>query len=169
MLTTDRLRVIPLTLEQFGFLITDKAELERRLGLRPSGILLDSHTHEAMCGLYQEGKHHAENYFWYTYWMIVQIRDAMSVGGLCFMREPDDAGRVEVGYGIDAPYRNQGYMTEALLAVCNWAKHQQNVSMMVAETEIENPASARVLEKCGFFAEKTEGQSAQLFYRRFRL
>ena len=111
---TERLQILPLTLEQFALLLTDKGCLERNLGLQPSGISLDEHTREAMSGLLQEAARHPENSFWYTYWVIICTADCVSVGGLCFMGEPDASGTVEVGYGIDEPYRNHGYMTEAL-------------------------------------------------------
>ena len=48
MLTTDRLTIFPLTTDQFDLLLRDKECLERSLGLRPSGIPLDTHTQKAI-------------------------------------------------------------------------------------------------------------------------
>lgn len=64
-----------------------------------------------MSGQFQEAVRHPENYFWYTYWMIVHRTDPVSIGGLCFLQEPDAAGMVEIGYRIDITYHNHGYMT----------------------------------------------------------
>ena len=158
MLRTERLQILPLTLEQFTLLLTDNGCLQRSLGLRPSGTSLDEYTHEAMSGLRQEAESHPENSFWYTYWMIIHTADSVSIGGLCFMGEPDASGIVEIGYGIDAPFRNHGYMTEALSAVCIWAKEQTDVHAVTAVCEKDNTASARVLEKCGFCVCGTVGE-----------
>ncbi|HJK77779.1 MAG TPA: GNAT family N-acetyltransferase [Methanocorpusculum sp.] len=163
MLITDRLTILPLTTDQFDLLLRDKKSLERSLGLRPSGIPLDTHTHEAMSGLFREAKSHPENYFWYTYWIIILRADAVAVGGLCFMQEPDAAGESEIGYGIDPPFQNCGYMTEALSAVCSWAKGRTDVRTITAETETTNTASRRVLEKNGFSLSNRDGD--QTYWR----
>ena len=157
MLTTDRLTIFPLTTDQFDLLLRDKECLERSLGLRPSGIPLDTHTQEAMSGLLRETKSHPENYFWYTYWIIILRADAVAIGGLCFMQEPDTTGETEIGYGIDPPFQNRGYMTEALAAVCSWAKGRDNVRTITAGTETNNTASQRVLEKNGFSLSSCDG------------
>lgn len=157
MLTTERLQILPLAVEQFALLLADKECLEKQLGLRP-GVALDEHTHEAMSGLIQEAARHPEDYFWYTYWMILHTADRVSIGGLCFMGGPDASGAVEIGYGVDAPYRNHGYMTEALLAVSAWAKEQNGVRVVTAVCDRDNAASVRVLEKCDFLVCGTDGK-----------
>lgn len=56
----------------------------------------------------------------------------------------------EVGYWIGKPYWNQGLCTEALrlmLDYCINVKHFENIW---ADHFIGNPASGRVMEKCGF-------------------
>ncbi len=54
-----------------------------------------------------------------------------------------------VGYWIGRPFWGQGYATEALRLVVDQAK-RIGAKGLQAETFPENPASARVLEKCGF-------------------
>lgn len=56
----------------------------------------------------------------------------------------------EVGYWVGKPYWNQGVCTEALqsfLDYCIRVKHFQNIW---ADHFVGNPASGRVMEKCGF-------------------
>ena len=43
-----------------------------------------------------------------------------------------------------------GYMTEAVIAMTRWASEQVDVKYVEAETELDNRASQRVLEKAGF-------------------
>ncbi|MCS3284181.1 GNAT family N-acetyltransferase [Bacteroides salyersiae] len=46
-----------------------------------------------------------------------------------------------------ASYRNHGYMTEALKALCKWAFDIAGVQSVIAETEKDNIASQYVLQK----------------------
>ena len=62
----------------------------------------------------------------------------------------DEAGCVEIGYGLAAPSRGQGYGSEAVLAVTEWLLSQPEVLQVQAHTLTSNAASRRVLEKSGF-------------------
>ena len=62
----------------------------------------------------------------------------------------DEAGRVEIGYGLAAPSRGQGYGSEAVLAVTEWLLSQPEVRQVQAHTLTDNMPSRRVLEKAGF-------------------
>ena len=57
---------------------------------------------------------------------------------------------VEIGYWVAKPYWNQGICTEALSLLidhCFKDKHFQNIW---GDFFVDNPASGRVMEKCGF-------------------
>jgi len=148
-LRTERLRIVPLTLTQFALFLEDLDKLERALGLQLSHTVLDTYTKQAMAGLYQEALAHQESMVWYTNWQIILKMQNISIGSACFMGAPGKSGEVEIGYGIDEAYRNKGYMTEAVKALCQWALRQPKVACVVAETEKDNPASHKVLQNCG--------------------
>jgi len=61
--------------------------------------------------------------------------------------------RAEVGYVLGRRYWNRGYMTEAVRAVVAWALAQPHVYRVWAVCDVENLASARVLEKAGMHRE----------------
>ncbi len=86
---------------------------------------------------------------WYTNWRILWKSENVCVGSACFMGQPDARGVVEIGYGTHTAYRNRGFMTEAVGAMLRWALDQPRVSQVIAESERENVASHRVLEKNG--------------------
>jgi ribosomal-protein-alanine N-acetyltransferase len=81
----------------------------------------------------------------------MQLNDGtqISVGDLCF-KGLNSNGLVEIGYGIKKEYEGQGYMTEAVTAMARWASEQIGVKIVEAETDPDNKASQRVLEKAGF-------------------
>ena len=60
---------------------------------------------------------------------------------------PDDA---ELGYWIAKPYWNQGLCTEALQAMIDHCFNVKHFQTLWADFFVDNPASGRVMEKCGF-------------------
>jgi RimJ/RimL family protein N-acetyltransferase len=56
----------------------------------------------------------------------------------------------ELGYWLGVPYWGKGYATEALHAVIDYAFTDLAHDALQAGSRVTNPASRRVLEKCGF-------------------
>ena len=56
----------------------------------------------------------------------------------------------EVGYWIARPYWNKGICTEALQMVINYCFKEKGFSVLWGSHFPTNPASGRVMEKCGF-------------------
>ena len=68
--------------------------------------------------------------------------------GLCNVTPGKDGA--EIGYWVGAPYWGQGIATEAARAMIDFAFADVGYDMLVAGARVSNPASRRVLEKCGF-------------------
>ena len=56
----------------------------------------------------------------------------------------------EVGYWVARPYWNEGICTEALQMVVDYCVREKGFSVLWGGCFPENPASGRVMEKCGF-------------------
>jgi RimJ/RimL family protein N-acetyltransferase len=56
----------------------------------------------------------------------------------------------EIGYWLGVPYWGRGYATEAVRAVIDHAFGDLGHDTLQAGARVSNPASRRVLEKCGF-------------------
>jgi RimJ/RimL family protein N-acetyltransferase len=69
--------------------------------------------------------------------------------GACGLAGLDD-NSVEVGYWIGAPFWGNGYATEALRAIIDHAFDELGLEALGGGARVTNPASRRVLEKCGF-------------------
>lgn len=114
--------------------------------------LIDIQTDDELKAAYQEMldgyRMHPEQWQWYVVWIIEQ-KDGTYVGDICFKGLCPD-GSTEIGYGLLDAYQGIGYATEAVSAAVHWALQQPGVSSVVAETEPNNRASQRVLEKVGF-------------------
>jgi len=58
--------------------------------------------------------------------------------------------RAQVGYVVHEPFRGRGFATRAVDALVERLEHQKSISRIWATCALDNPASIRVLEKCGF-------------------
>ncbi|HEY2443217.1 MAG TPA: GNAT family N-acetyltransferase [Streptosporangiaceae bacterium] len=73
------------------------------------------------------------------------------VVGECGTHAPADAsGWVEIGYGLAAPYRGQGYGRQMVSALTQWLLRQPDVTGLIAHTDPENTPSRKSLERAGF-------------------
>ena len=88
-------------------------------------------------------------------WFIVRAADGAVIGDLGTKGVGDERGRVEIGYGLSASFRRQGYAGEAVAALVSWLGTQPGVRAVTAEVEVGNDASRRLLERLGFLLEDT--------------
>lgn len=92
-------------------------------------------------------------------WFITLKDDGRAIGDCGAKGWVDERGRVEIGYGLAAPWRGQGFGTEAVAALAEWLEVQPDVRAIIAEVEIGNEASRRLLQRAGFSLTGHEGVS----------
>ena len=78
---------------------------------------------------------------------LITLRDDTIIGACGLM---DQDRTPELGYWLGAPYWGKGYATEAMHAVIDYAFSDLGHEALQAGARVTNPASRRVLEKCGF-------------------
>jgi len=86
----------------------------------------------------------------YCSYTIVDRGSGQTVGTIGFYGPPDERGAVMVGYGLAEAARGYGYATEALRGLMAFAFAQPEVTRILADADLDNFASHRVLEKAGF-------------------
>lgn len=148
-LETDRLIIKPMTLEELAKLVVIYGKIVPEL----------SKAYQEMLDGCQQ---HAQDYIWYTAWKMCLKQNGQQVGDAGF-KGPAQNGVVEIGYGINEQYQGQGYATEGIKAVCQWALAQADVQAVEAETEPNNKASQNVLKKLGFVATGKNGTEGPRF------
>ena len=77
------------------------------------------------------------------------ITRASTVLGICSIAPPRREAP-ELGYWLGVPFWGHGYATEAARAVIDHAFGDLGYEELEAGARVTNPASRRVLEKCGF-------------------
>lgn len=149
-LKTERLHIVLLKPEQLELLVNNTFKLDSELECTYDGGEITGHFKIILKTQIRKAKADRDNYMWHSFWLIIRNSDNTVVGSADFKDIPNEMGEVEIGYGLEKKYEHQGYMTEAVRAMCDWAKKQKNVKHVIAETELDGKASQRVLERCGF-------------------
>ncbi len=90
-----------------------------------------------------------------TTWAIVlketgKVVGAMGYGPSCECSLPSREGEPTVGYWIGKPYWGKGICTEALRLMIDHIRKTTTITSLVSGHFTDNPASGRVMEKCGF-------------------
>ncbi len=78
---------------------------------------------------------------------LITLRDETIVGACGIMQQEP---LPELGYWLGVDYWGKGYATEGLHAVIDYAFTDLTHEALQAGARVTNPASRRVLEKCGF-------------------
>ena len=78
---------------------------------------------------------------------LITLRDETIVGACGVVLQEETP---ELGYWLGLPFWGKGYATEALHAVIDYAFTDLEHEALQAGARVTNPASRRVLEKCGF-------------------
>lgn len=149
-ISTSRLDLIPLTREQLGNYLDREELFIREVGPASRAILTPILRKAIQMKLLKLDQASPQDSAWITYWLIRVPPEGFGSGMIGFKGFPDQNGEVEIGYGIDPVYRNQGYTTEAVQGMIRWAFGDSRCSRIIApDTMRSNLASNRVLEKAG--------------------
>ena len=79
--------------------------------------------------------------------------DGKLVGSISVVAYDDNSERAEIGYCMGFDYWGRGIMTEAVKAVVDFLFTDVGCNRIEIVQHIENPASGRVAQKCGFTKE----------------
>ena len=149
-LETDRLTLLALSAEHLRRCLDGPEALSAALGLAICEDLVSEAAREAIdVKLQRMALTPGDEYPWHTYWLMIAKDIRTGIGLVGFKGTPSSQGIAEVGYGTCAPYRNRGYMTEAVRALIAWAFQQPRCKTIFADTDVQNVASQRVLTKSG--------------------
>ena len=88
-------------------------------------------------------------------WAIVLKELGEPIGGIDVVRIYDNTDTAEIGYDIGREWWNRGIVTEAFSAVIEYLFDEIGFKQIRAAHAAKNPASGRVMEKCGLQYEGT--------------
>lgn len=147
-ISTDRLILIPVTLEITRSLLARNTQEIERLGIKSDGSWPTEDTMDILPIINQSlEKDKIPSGF--EFWMIVKKDNMQIIGDIGFHGKPNEKGEVEIGYGLVAQSRGKGFGLEALKAIMSWLNSKEEVKVIKADCLISNKPSAHILEKVG--------------------
>jgi [ribosomal protein S5]-alanine N-acetyltransferase len=159
---TERLLLVPLSPRQLKLWVEDIPSLEKELNAVYMAEPMEGFFSDIVKDQLKKAEEDPQNFLWYSFWFLIRKSDRVVVGSADFKNIPDETGEVEIGYGLGEKFEHNGYMTEAVKAMCDWALKQNMVSSVIAETYLDGFASQKILERCGF---KKYQQGETLWWR----
>ncbi len=146
---TQRLRLTPLESRQLELILQNIEAFETSLGI----TLMREQVTERVCRalrmkIDKMQRADVSQHEWLTYWLIVIREENVGAGMVGFKGFPNERGATEIGYGLDPAYQGKGYMREAIQALIDWA-FEHPFCKIITATDVENPASRRLLERLG--------------------
>lgn len=75
--------------------------------------------------------------------------DGVLIGDCAYRLMADDERQAEIGFTLAPAYQRRGYATEAVMYLFTYLFEEQNLHRIYAYCDVENLASARLMEKVG--------------------
>ena len=152
MVETERLQIIPLKPAKLECYLRAGGEFEKLFNLRDTGRTVSEDVRERVKQIIlpKLRKMKGKDYLFSTFWIVVEKNSSAIVAELGFKGVPDKDGVIEIGYGTMPSQRGKGIMTEAVGGMVQWAKTREEIDFIYGETNMNNLASIRVLEKNKF-------------------
>jgi RimJ/RimL family protein N-acetyltransferase len=82
-------------------------------------------------------------------WLVIRQDNGEAVGSVAFGGKPELDGAVLIGYAMYPGHEGQGYATEAVRAMVEWAFAQPGVRIVRALAPVWNTPAVHVAEKVG--------------------
>jgi len=142
---TKRLKLRKLTFNDVDAIFTHLKSDERVTDNLVKGVHLDVEETYAMV---KEIIDEYDNLSFYSWGMEI-IESGELIGLIDIYNLNSEESKCEVGYSIGYNWWNNGYGTEALEAVVNFAFNNLKVDIISATHNLDNPASGRIMEKVG--------------------
>jgi ribosomal-protein-alanine N-acetyltransferase len=155
LLKTQRLKLLPFTLELKKATLAERARLAEMLEVEIPDAWPGADLLEALPFLIEVMEKDPAGIVWDG--IILHKAEQIAIGGIGFLGGPDEAGMVEMGYNILPAYEGQGYATEMARRVIDWAFHTPGIQVITAQCLDDNIGSIRVLEKVGMRRLAPEG------------
>jgi RimJ/RimL family protein N-acetyltransferase len=150
-LQTPHLTLIAASPEQYLALIEGPERFEQLAGLALADGLRGLHTSGDISPQWIAALRDASGADpWRHGFWVIERGGREVVGSAGFKGPPDDAGVVEIAYGIAPSREGRGFATEAAGALLRYAAGDPRVRVVRAHTLPTPNASTRVLTKCGF-------------------
>jgi len=163
------MRVVASTAERVRAEIGDRTEFGRLLEARiPNDWPPDEAADALPWFLERLEAADPRNAGWYGFYGVVvtgEVDAPVLVGGGGSLGPPVD-GVVEIGYSVLPAFHRRGYASEMMRAILDWIAADPRVRLVTAETDGDNLASRRLLDRLGFSESRSGGDAGRVTYEK---
>jgi ribosomal-protein-alanine N-acetyltransferase len=145
---TDRLMLVPVTLEITKSLLTGSIKELEKLGIKTDEKWPGEDTMDIL-PIVNSQLEINKLPSGFELWMIIKKENKNVIGDIGFWGKPNEKCEVEIGFGLVEHERGKGYGYESVKAILDWVSFQDSVKVVKADCLIDNYPSARILKKAG--------------------
>jgi ribosomal-protein-alanine N-acetyltransferase len=147
---TMRLELIPLDADAIQALLAGDAQRLKQLtgAAFPVPVAPPPYMAESLPVVMQRLRNMPGEAPWWN-WLVVRQDHNEAVGSVAFGGRPEVDGAVLIGYAMYPGHEGQGYATEAVKAMVEWAFAQPGVRIVRALAPVWNTPAVHVAEKVG--------------------
>ncbi len=154
---TERLLIVPCSLDIAKSLVFHRAELEKRSPIIiPKGWPSPFVT--SMLPIYIENLENDESEYGWGLWMIIDYTDKKIIGDIFLQGKPDKKGAVSINFNMLKDLKDNSLTYEAVDALIEWMITQTETKQVITECSDNNLQSIRLFEKLGMRCTKKEGK-----------
>lgn len=144
---TQRLTGFPLSYQQVLHYLACDGYLEQELALRTGKRIVDAAfqsilEEQVLPAIEQEESPSPLA----SLWLLVDRQKHRIVGSIVFKHPPNAKGEASIGYQTEQGYHDQGYMTEALAGLIEWATEHSPLRLLLATTPLNQPDAQNILK-----------------------
>jgi len=154
---TERLLIVPCSLDIAKSLIFHRKELEKR-----SPIIIPQDWPSSMITgilpLYIENLEKDESEYGWGLWMIINYAEKKIIGDIYLHGKPDKRGTVNINYNMISELADTSLTYEAVDALIEWIITQTEAKKVIMECTDNNYQSIKLFEKLGMRCTKKEGE-----------
>ena len=172
-LESERLILHPLSAGHLNWLIYDQTMLEEALTLNKNLLevdaedsFLEDYFEHIKYSVIPEVQRNADQFMWYTHWLLIVKKEKMIVGGVGLHGEPDREGAVYLDYFIDKKFQGEGLTTEAVKYLTGWLIKSEKVRSVRAVTPIKHKKAKNVLLHAGFKVHKESDMTIEWIFKK---
>jgi len=154
---TDRLLIVPCSLDIAKSLVFHRSELEKR-----SPIIIPkcwpSPLTTGILPLYIENVEKDETEYGWGLWLIIDYAEKQIIGDLYLQGKPDKNGTVNINFNMIRDLQDTSLTYEAVDAMIEWVITQTEAEKVITECSDNNFQDIKLFERLGMRCTKKEGQ-----------
>jgi RimJ/RimL family protein N-acetyltransferase len=170
-LESERLILHPLSSRYLYWFVDDQDKLEEALNLNKNVLevaagdsFLEQYKKKIKYSVIPAVQKNADQYMWYTHWLLILKKEKIIAGGIGIHGEPDLEGAVYLNYFLDKKFERKGLATEAVKYLTGWLINSEKILSVRAITPKDHQKAKNVLLNSSFKINKETADTIEWIF-----